>query len=494
MPCQECEDGKWKWGRRGECQYNSKEECEAAHQGEHEENMKALDILNAPWAIVPSKLIEIREIYERHVRGERLTDAEIEAKIGKKTNQTEDPEPPYTILKGVGVISIDGVLAKKMNLFHRISGGASTEIIGNAISQALEDDEVKSILLRIDSPGGSVDGTMELANYIFDARNEKPIFAFTDGMMASGAYWIGSAAKKLFISSDTTEVGSIGVVATHIDISEREKQFGIKTTEIVAGKYKRIASQFQPLSPEGRATIQEMVDYLYSVFVQDVANFRGVNQKRVREQMAEGKIFIGRQAIDAGLVDGKTTFDGLINFMSEEFNQPMEEGKMKVTDLKTVTVEQIKENAPDVYNQILNEGVKQGEASGQQKFEEGYQKGKADETKRIQAVEGAALPGHDELVQKLKFDGKTTGPEAAIQIVQAEKKSGANRLNKMINDAPNDVPNADPGSPSGNGSGNETAEQKKLRLVSEYQKEHNCTLAQASLAVSKSNPDLFRAA
>lgn len=270
--------------------------------------MKLLDILASPWAIIPAKLNEIQEIYFTHLRGEKIDIKGIEARIGRKL---ENEEQGYENIQGVGVIPINGVIAKRMNLFSEISGGVSTQLIARDFKEAMNDRKVKAVLLDIDSPGGAVDGTQDLANLIYQSRGKKPIVAFTDGMMASAAYWIGSAANEIFISGDTTQVGSIGVVASHVDVSKAEERSGMKTTEIVAGKYKRIASRYAPLSEEGQATLQEMVDYLYGVFIGDVAKHRGVTEEDV-SKMADGKVFIGKQAKEIGLVDGIMSFDDLV--------------------------------------------------------------------------------------------------------------------------------------------------------------------------------------
>ena len=98
----------------------------------------------------------------------------------------------------------------------------------------------------------------------------------------------------------------------HVDISGAEKQAGVKTTEITAGKYKRVASQYGPLTEDGRSDIQSKVDYIYSVFVDDVARNRGVDAAMVVKNMADGRVFIGRQAVDAGLVDGVATLEEIV--------------------------------------------------------------------------------------------------------------------------------------------------------------------------------------
>ena len=274
--------------------------------------MKVIDILNSPWAIIPEKLIEIQNIYFTHLRGEKIDIKAIEAQIGKVL---ENEKRPYEIIEGVAILPIEGVLAKRMNLFTEISGGTSMQLIERDFKAAMEDPQVKSILFVIDSPGGTVDGTEELGNVIYRNRGRKRITAYADSLMGSAAYWIGSAADEIVMSGNTTQVGSIGVVATHLDISKAEEKAGFKRTEIVAGKYKRIASQHEPLSDEGRATIQDIVDHVYSIFVRDVARNRGVSEARTLN-MADGRIFLGQKAIDIGLADEMRDLGSLVSRLS----------------------------------------------------------------------------------------------------------------------------------------------------------------------------------
>ncbi|MDO8320610.1 signal peptide peptidase SppA [Rhodoferax sp.] len=275
--------------------------------------MSILNVINAPWAITPDKLREIQAIYSAHLRGEKGDIEAIEAKLGRPL---ANERAPYTLTDGVAVITIEGVIAKRMNMFTQISGGTSTELVTQDLRAALVDPAVNSIILSIDSPGGTVDGTQALSDQVFSARRVKPIVALASGVMASAAYWIGSAAQAVFISEQTTMTGSIGVVTSHVDMSRAEEQKGVKTTEIYAGKFKRIASSYSPLSDDGRTSIQEQVDYLYSIFVGDVARNRGVSVDAVLKTMADGRVFTGQQGINAGLADGIATLAGLTHRLS----------------------------------------------------------------------------------------------------------------------------------------------------------------------------------
>lgn len=419
--------------------------------------MRLIDIVNAPWAVTPEMHREVQGIYARHCRGEKINVADIEARIG---GPLPGPTRGYQVENGVAILPIEGVLAKRMNLFMQISGGTSMQLAARDFNEALADPEVNSIVLAIDSPGGTVDGTQELADAIFNARGTKPVIALADGFMASAAYWIGSSASRVFITSETTVVGSIGVVQAHMDVSRAEELRGVKTTEVTAGKFKRIASQYGPLSAEGRATIQDQVDQVYSVFVEAVARNRGVSADTVLEDMADGRVFIGQQAINAGLVDGVSTLDRLIaRAAAGEFDlpegddddpyaaqagyrlarnvspQPKAEQSGGASERDAVTdeeahmnIEKLKAEHPDVAAALIEEGRKAG-------LEEGRKAGADAERERIKAVEDQTMSGHDALIATLKYDGKTTGPEAAVQVLAAEKAKKGNKLNDLRADA-----------------------------------------------------------
>jgi capsid assembly protease len=361
-------------------------------------------VFSQPWAIVPERLAELKAAYDAAGPSEACLNL---------SAKNIDEQQGYDNHGGVAVVHLDGVLTKSGDFWY--DGTAMNEVKG-AIRSALDDPSVHSIVLHIDSPGGTVDGTQGLASAISSARGEKPITAYSDGMMASAAYWIGSAADKIYISGDTVEVGSIGVVAAHVDVSRLEENIGVKVTEITAGKYKRIASAHAPLSDEGRSSIQDKVDQIYGVFVEDVAKHRNVSVERALE-MADGKLFIGRKAVDVGLVDGIATLEEIITDLKEDH----------------MTREEFAAKFPADYQAILEEGRKSGFADG---LAQGKQEGAEAERERIRGVESQSLPGHEALIESMKYDGRTTGEMAAVAILAAERKQRENALNVMVSQAP----------------------------------------------------------
>lgn len=414
--------------------------------------MRLIDILSGPWAIRPEMLEEIWNLYSLHLRGDKIDLEQLRAETGLALN---NQHKPYQVSDGVALLALDGVIAKRMNLFTRICGGVSTDLVGRDLAAALADREVSAIVMAIDSPGGTVDGTPELAEQVFRARSVKPVLAHSDGMICSAAYWIGAAAERVAISSDVVMAGSIGVVAKHVDISEAEAKRGVKTTEICAGTYKRIASQYEPLSAAGRQNIQEVVDHVYAVFVDAVGSYRGAEPGVVLERMADGRVFHGRQAIEAGLVDGVATLAETMDEARALARTRNQRRAGVATASRTTTKEQImdltafREENADAVAQIEAE-AREGLATADQVAEqieaaraEGRKEGAAAELARVAGVRQQLIPGHEALIEQLAMDGQSTGADAAQAIVAAEKAQRTAQLELQQGEANRPVPPAE---------------------------------------------------
>jgi len=438
--------------------------------------MKLLDILTAPWAIAPTKLREIQAIYATHLRGEKIDIAAIEARLGQPL---ANEQQRYQLHQGgVAVLALEGVMAPKANLFTRVSGGVSTQMAGQQIESAMADPRVTALVLAIDSPGGSVFGTPELAATIRELAALKPIVTVSDATLASAAYWVGAAANAVYITGPTVQVGSIGVVASH---SFDPKADGT-VTEITAGKYKRIASSNAPLSGEGLAYLQGQVDHLYSVFVDAVANNRGATVEQVLEHMADGRIFIGQQAVDRGLVDGFATVDAMVEQLAtnpgkyakrrkaifavgalpapapQSLPAQKSAGAQAQGDLPepvlldkspTANPERLPMDRATLEQQhhaLFAQLKAEFSAPAAEALTAATTKATADgataERARIAAVRAQVLPGHEALIETLAFDGKTTGPEAAVAVLAAERERVASAAQAHFADAPAAAPAA----------------------------------------------------
>ncbi|MDG7056612.1 MAG: S49 family peptidase [Wolbachia endosymbiont of Penenirmus auritus] len=212
--------------------------------------------------------------------------------------------------KGVKVIPIYGILTKKPGTFDYILGMTSYEKIYEDIEEALSDKKIETILLDIDSPGGEVNGLFDLSDFIYKARGEKEIIAIANDDAYSAAYAIASSAEKVYISR-TSGIGSIGVIASHIDQSEFDEKQGIKYTTIFAGGRKNDLNPHEPITSESLENLQKEVDRLYEMFLQLVARDRNLTTEKIKS--TEAGLYFGKNAIEEGLADEIISFSEFID-------------------------------------------------------------------------------------------------------------------------------------------------------------------------------------
>lgn len=209
-----------------------------------------------------------------------------------------------------GVVQIKGSLVNSDDAFwNEFFGLVGYGEIREAVLELALDPSVTSILLDIDSGGGQVNGMSDVAEVLatVDAKY-KPVFAHTGGGMMSAAYYVGSTARQLTASS-MAEVGSIGVLIVHKSVARALQQNGIDVTVIRAGEFKALGNPFEELSDTAKADLQKRCDYSYDLFLQHVAERRGVMKSYAKDTMGEGRVFIGQQAVDVGLVDALGSID-----------------------------------------------------------------------------------------------------------------------------------------------------------------------------------------
>lgn len=214
---------------------------------------------------------------------------------------------------GIAVIPVHGTLVKRTVGLDAASGLTSYTEIAAMLDSALADPQVAGILLDIDSPGGEASGSFELARRVREASSVKPVWAVANDSAYSAAYAIGSAANRLIVS-ETGGVGSIGVIALHIDQSVKDANDGYRYTAVTAGTHKNDFSPHQPLTDEAKAELQAEVDRLYGLFVEHVASMRTLATDDVRS--TEAGLYFGANAIAAGLADAVGTFESALTDFS----------------------------------------------------------------------------------------------------------------------------------------------------------------------------------
>lgn len=306
-------------------------------------------ITGDPWAITETALHTILEVAARENEAPEAVAAKLGRQLQNSYNATERD--------GVAIIPVTGPLFRYANIFTAISGASSYELIARDFMSALENPQISSIILDIDSPGGEVNGVSELASMIFEARGTKPIIAYASGDAASGAYWIATAADEIVVS-ETSALGSIGVVGIYRGKSAKEST---ETVEIVSSQspHKRL----DPMSDDGRAKLQTRIDSMADVFVSTIARNRSVTPDHVLEHYGGGDVMIGAHAVNAGLADRIGSLERLITELSSSKTQsPPQEGFFSSTqpqpkkEKKPMNLEQLKTDHPDLVASLHAEG------------------------------------------------------------------------------------------------------------------------------------------
>ncbi len=204
----------------------------------------------------------------------------------------ESDSPLLSVEDGIGVVAIEGPILRKPDLFARIFFGATgSEDISDALREAGERADIKAVFLNIDSPGGTVAGTPELAAAVKVLNERKPVYAFSSGLMCSAAYWIASQARAIY-ATPSAQVGSIGVVQAVIDNTAALDMAGLKVEVFSVGKYKAMGAPGTTLTDDQRGLIQSNLAEIAAEF-HDAVLSRG---RAIPAEAMEGQTFSGKQA------------------------------------------------------------------------------------------------------------------------------------------------------------------------------------------------------
>jgi protease-4 len=188
----------------------------------------------------------------------------------------------------VGVIEVEGVIVSSRKTIDQLV-------------RFKEDQSIKAIVIRVDSPGGGVGPSQEIFQEVSKTAEMKPVVVSMGSVAASGGYYIAAPARRIFANPGTI-TGSIGVIMEFTNWQELLDKLGLKSQVVKSGRYKDIGSPVRPMSNEDRELLQDLIDDVHSQFVAAVALGRNIPEDKVRT-LADGRIFTGRQALEAGLVD-----------------------------------------------------------------------------------------------------------------------------------------------------------------------------------------------
>lgn len=269
----------------------------------------ALPPIDLHWAIESRYALAQLELlrgtdWARHVAEFRAESPEPEAAGGRGG----DGDGTFDLNAGVATLFISGPMTKKTQSF---SSGTSTVRMRRQVRQAAADPDVTSILLVIDSPGGQVSGTKELADDVAAAAARKQVVAYIEDLGASAAVWVAAQANAIY-ANETAFIGSIGTYLAVEDLSGLAKKTGIKVHVLSTGPYKGAGYPGARITPAHLAHWQQQVDQINESFLAAVAQGRGLSADYT-QALADGRTHIARDAESIGLIDGVRPLESVIS-------------------------------------------------------------------------------------------------------------------------------------------------------------------------------------
>jgi len=254
-----------------------------------------------PWMITPEAHASIRMVVQS-----RLMDlGEKQDVEWGKTDLAGDPLPSMNIEGSIATIPIKGMIMKGAGKMEKTCGAVSPDDISNNLKAALDHPKVRGIFLDINSPGGYTTGVHELAQEIAEARNKKPVIAYTDELIASAAYYMASSTSAIYASA-SSKIGSIGTYLYFLDWSEAYARSGVKPELFVSegSIFKAMGASGVPLTNEQRGELQRTVNRTNEKFKNHVKG----NRPQVQESAMHGQVLDGDEAKEFGLIDSISSY------------------------------------------------------------------------------------------------------------------------------------------------------------------------------------------
>jgi signal peptide peptidase SppA len=250
-------------------------------------------VYGEPWLITPQKHAAIRAALTSHSLGKTA-----EVVFMDEGEDVKEKRPQDYCYGSTMVIPIHGIIGTRLSLMEVACGGCDLKALHELLDVAASMPMVQRVILDIDSPGGTVTGVPEAADAIAELADSKEVFAFTETLMCSAAYWLASQAQEIFCTG-SSRVGSIGVYSIFEDWSEALKDDGVKINAIYAGEMKLAGAYFKPMTDKERAMFQERTDKIYTQFKEACTANRSIT-----DEYMQGQVFDGEDAVKFGLVSG----------------------------------------------------------------------------------------------------------------------------------------------------------------------------------------------
>ena len=350
-------------------------------------------ILNNIYAMEENALNKYISLYDN---------AALHEAVNKYAGQVDYKTYDVSYHGNVGVIHISGIISRHADMFASFFGigSAAIENIAKDFQILLDNEEVKSIILDFDTPGGAITGVNELAEIIYNARGIKPIKAYVTGMACSAGYFLAAACDEIIID-EMGQVGSIGVM--RVVSKQNDKSVIFKSSQ---SPMKNIEAD----SELGKAEYQAKVDYLASIFIDKVAKYRGITADEVINRGNKGGVLVGAVAVTAGLADRLGSMDSLINELNNKGKKENHKEKNMPENLK----EQAEEKAVDTASIEAN--------------------AVAAERKRVAELMAIQVPGCEKLVQEAISSGATVAEANAriVAYIQSEEYKEQIKANEQL--------------------------------------------------------------
>lgn len=386
-----------------------------------------------PWAIM-------RDALDSRLRTLDWSAMSNHIRLAGVAQRRNTPRPLYEDRDGVAVVELFGTMTKYGS---SLSGAPGSQDLAGAIGELAGRDDVRAIVLRIDSPGGTVAGTGDLADAVHAAAQRKEVVAVIEDLAASAAYWVASQATSV-VANPSAYVGSIGAYTVLRDWSGADAARGVRTHVVRSGRYKGVGEPGAPIDTDDLADVQRVVDAAHGLFVAAVARGRGTRLSGDQlEDLADGRVWIAGEAVGLGLIDQVGTFEtvmgGLVPAKPQQKQQRSVRAMSNTEERVAATYQDLKALLPGADAEFIcaqlerQATVDQAQSAWmeeqQRRIAEAETKAEQAKAEAAAAVEAASKrPGVEPLTEGAPAEPEPEDPVARFEAQVAERvKAGRTR-------------------------------------------------------------------